>query len=333
MRKAIFGLLAMLFVWGAAQVTVVDQAGREVVVPEHPEHIASVFGVATPYLYPLIGGERIVAAKYLGIPDHPLSQAVMSRIDPGYAAKALRGKVGEFTAEELLAKGADLVFAGLKHQDLAKVLMELGIPTVLIGPETFEAVKEATLIIGQALGEEKKAQELIAFYQKILDTVAEATAEIPTEAHPKVLVIGTKALRVASGAMYQSRMVELAGGISVTAGLPGYWQNVNIEQILIWNPDVIMIAPYSQVQPADLLSDPLWAAVEAVKTGRVYKMPQLLFAWDLPIPESILGILWMAEILHPGRVPLDLGETIRTFYQEFYRCTLSAAELNELLGR
>jgi len=330
MRKAIFGLLAMVFVWGAAQVTVVDQAGRKVVVPEHPEHIASIFGVATPYLYPLIGGERIVTAYYLGIPDHPLSQAVMSRIDPGYAAKAFRGEV---TAEELLAKGADLVFAGLRHQNLAKVLMELGIPTVLIGPETFEAVKEATLIIGQALGEEKKAQELIAFYQKILDTVAEATAEIPTEARPKVLVIGTRALRVASGAMYQSRMVELAGGISVTAGLPGYWQNVNIEQILIWNPDVIVIVPYSRVQPADLLSDPLWAAVEAVKTGRVYKVPQLLFSWDLPIPESILGILWMAELLHPGRVSLDLGETIRTFYQEFYRCTLSTAELNELLAR
>jgi iron complex transport system substrate-binding protein len=330
MRKAIFGILAVIFVWGAAQVTVVDQAGRKVVVPEHPEHIASAFGVATAYLYPLIGGERIVAARYLGIPDHPLSRVVMSRIDPRYDAKALGGEV---TAEELLAKGADLVFAGLKHQDLAEVLTEIGIPTILIGPETFEAVREATLIIGQALGEEEKAQELMAFYQKVLDTVAEATAEIPTEARPKVLVIGTSALRVASGAMYQSRMVELAGGVSVTAGLPGSWQNVNIEQILIWNPDVIVIVPYSQVQPADLLSDPLWAAVEAVKTGRVYKMPQLLFAWDTPIPESILGILWMAELLHPGRVPLDLGETIRTFYQEFYRCTLSPAELNELLAR
>jgi ABC-type Fe3+-hydroxamate transport system substrate-binding protein len=124
-RKAIFGILAVIFVSGAAQVTVVDQAGRKVVVPEHPEHIASAFGVATAYLYPLIGGERIVAARYLGIPDHPLSRAVMSHIDPGYDAKALGGEV---TAEELLAKGADLVFAGLKHQDLAKFLRKSAFP-------------------------------------------------------------------------------------------------------------------------------------------------------------------------------------------------------------
>ncbi|MGB9757949.1 MAG: ABC transporter substrate-binding protein [Candidatus Bipolaricaulaceae bacterium] len=330
MRKLIFGILAVFFVLGAAQVTVVDQAGREVLVPPHPARIASAFGVATPYLYCFVGGEKIVAARYLGLPDHPLSREVMSRIDPAYAEKALGGEV---TAEELLAKGAELVFAGLKHRDLAKVLGEIGIPTILIGPETFAAVREATLIIGQALGEEERAQKLVAFYQEILDGVAAATREIPPEARPKVLVLGTSALRVASGEMYQSRMVELAGGISVTQGLPGSWQNVNIEQVLIWNPDVIIIVPYSPVEPADLLRDQIWAAVEAVKTGRVYKMPQLLFAWDTPIPESILGILWMAALFHPGRVPLDFEETIRAFYQEFYRCTLSAAELSELLGR
>ncbi len=330
MRKVLLALLAAAFVFGAAQVTLVDQAGREVLVPANPVRIASAFGVATAYLYPLVGGERIVAARYLGIPDQPLSRAVMSRIDPAYQDKALGGEV---TAEELVAKGVDLVFAGLKHKDLAEVLAELGIPTVLIGPETFEAVKEATLIVGRALGEEGQAQRLVSFYQEILDSIAAATVGIPAEARPRVLVVGTSPLRVASGAMYQSRMVELAGGISVTQGLPGYWQNVNIEQVLIWNPDVIIIVPYSPVEPVELLQDPIWAAVAAIKNGRVHKMPQLLFSWDTPIPESVLGILWMAELLHPGLVPLDLAETIRHFYQEFYRCALSAEELSALLLR
>ncbi|MBC7222563.1 ABC transporter substrate-binding protein [Candidatus Bipolaricaulota bacterium] len=330
MKKALFVLLATAFVFGAAQVLVMDQAGREVLVPAHPTRIASAFGVATAYLYPLISGERIVAARYLGIPDHPLSRAVMFRIDPAYLDKALGGEV---TAEELVARKVDLVFAGLKHKDLAALLEEVGIPTVLIGPETFEAVKEATLLIGQALGEEAKAQELVAFYQEILDRISAATAEIAAEARPKVLVVGTAPLRAASGTMYQSRMVELAGGIPVTQGLPGSWQNVNIEQVLIWNPDVIIIVPYSPVEPTELLRDPIWAAVEAVKSGRVYKMPQLLFSWDTPIPESVLGILWMAELFHPGLVPLDLAATIRHFYQEFYRCELSAEELSTLFGR
>lgn len=329
MGKTLFVLWLVMFVLGAGQVLVVDQAGREVVVPGQPNRIASAFGVATAYLYPLISANQIVAARYLGIPDHPLSQVVMARVDPGYQQKALGA---EITVEELVAKNVDLVFAGLKHKDLAQILGEVRIPTILIGPETFEAVQEATILIGRALGQEDRAQALITFYQGILAAIAAATGNIPQGQRPKVLVLGTAALRVASGSMYQSRMVELAGGISVTQGLPGSWQNVNIEQIIIWNPDVLIIVPYSPVNPADLMSDPLWAEISAVKHGRVYKMPQLLFAWDTPIPESVLGVLWLAERLHPGQVQLDLGNTIRDFYREFYRCELSWEELNALLA-
>jgi len=329
MRKALIAVLAFVAL-GSAQVLVVDQAGREVLIPSQPQRIASAFGVATPYLYAFVPPEAIVAARYLGLPDHPLSRAVMARIDPNYAGKALGA---EITAEELVARNVHLVFAGLKHLDLARVLSEVGIPSVLIGPETFEAVKDATLLIGRALGQEERAQVLVKFYEDILSRIAQATSSLPPEKRPKVLVLGTSALRVASGAMYQSRMVELAGGVPVTAGLPGSWQNVNIEQVLIWNPDVILIVPYSPVEPAQILSDPLWAAVEAVKTGRVHKMPQLLFAWDTPIPESVLGILWMAELFHPGEIELEFAELARAFYWEFYRCELKEEELNALLGR
>lgn len=328
MKSAVLVFLALVSVWSVGQTLLVDQAGREVLVPPNPQRIASAFGVATAYLYPLIGGEKIVAARYLGVPDHPLSQALMARIDPEYANKTLGA---EINVEELVAKEVDLVFAGLKHLDLANLLAELKIPAVLIGPETFAAVEEATLLVGRALGEEERAKKLNAFSEEILNAVRTAIADIVPEARPKVLVVGTAPLRVASGAMYQSRMVELAGGIPVTQDIPGYWQNVNIEQILLWNPEVIFIVPYGSVKQEDLMQDPLWAAVEAVKTKRVYKMPQILFAWDTPIPESVLGILWMAELLHPGRVPLDLAETIGHFYWEFYRCELSREELNEFL--
>ncbi len=328
MKPVVLVFLALVSVWSVGQTLLVDQAGREVLAPPNPQRIASAFGVATAYLYPLIGGEKIVAARYLGVPDHPLSQTLMARIDPEYATKTLGA---EINVEELVAKEVDLVFAGLKHLDLANLLADLKIPAVLIGPETFAAVEEATLLVGRALGEEERAQKLNAFSEEILNAVRTATADIAPEARPKVLVVGTAPLRVASGAMYQSQMVERAGGIPVTRGIPGYWQNVNIEQILLWNPEVIFIVPYGSVKQEDLMQDPLWAAVEAVMTKRVYKMPQILFAWDTPVPESVLGILWMAELLHPGRVPLDLAETIRHFYQEFYRCELSREELSEFL--
>lgn len=314
---------------GVAQVRVVDQAGREVLVPSEPQRIASAFGVATPYLYALVGGERIVAARYLGVPDHPLSRALMAQLDPAFAAKALPG---EITAEELIARKVDLVVAGLKHQDLARLLEVVGIPTLLVGPETLEGIREVTGLLGRALGRPERASELLAFYESVLETAAQAAGAIPAEAKPRVLVVGTSPLRVASGAMYQSRMVELAGGLPVTRDLPGSWQNVNIEQILLWNPEVIFIVPYSPVSPEDLLQNPLWQPLAAVQAGRVHKMPQILFAWDTPIPESVLGILWMARLLHPEAIRVDLRGTVQMFYREFYGCEVDWEALSALLG-
>ncbi|MCX7844025.1 MAG: ABC transporter substrate-binding protein [Candidatus Bipolaricaulota bacterium] len=330
MRKFLAALVAVGFVLGGwAQVRVVDQAGREVLIPSEPQRIVSAFGVATPYLYALVEPARIVAARYLGVPDHPLARALMAQLDPDYAAKALPGDI---TVEEILARRADLVVAGLRHRDLARLLGEVGIPTILVGPETFEAVRETTLLLAHVLGREEKASRLLAFYESVLAAAAQATAGILPEERPRVLVVGTAPLRVASGAMYQSRLVELAGGRPVTQGLPGSWQNVNLEQILLWNPEVVFIVPYSPVSPADLLGDPLWQATAAVQTGRVYKMPQILFAWDTPIPESALALLWMARRLHPERVQVDLIATIQAFYREFYGCEPRSEELSALLG-
>lgn len=325
----VLALSVLVLVGGVAQIRVVDQAGREVLIPSEPQRIASAFGVATPYLYALVSGERIVAARYLGVPDHPLSRALLAQLDPDYEAKALPG---EITVEELIARKVDLVVAGLKHQDLARLLEAVNIPTVLVGPETFEGIRETTFLLGRALGQEERASKLVAFYESVLETAAQAAAAIPEEARPRVLVVGTAPLRVASGAMYQSRMVELAGGLPVTRDLPWSWQNVNIEQILLWNPEVILIVPYSSVTPEDLKANALWRPISAVQAGRVHKMPQILFAWDTPIPESVLGILWMAKLLHPERVQVDLLGTIQMFYREFYGCEVDLEALSALLG-
>lgn len=330
MKLFILPLLSLVCIWGFAQVLLVDQAGREVRVPFCPQRVASDFGVATPYLYSLISGERILLARYLGDLNSPIFRMLMARIDPAYPTKALKAESG---VEEFVAKDADLVFTSLARRDLADLLTIVGIPVILIGPETFETVKETISLVGQALGEEERAQRLLLFYQEVLDRIAISIRGIPIEAQPKVLVLGTSPLRVASGAMYQTQMVKLAGGIPVTLGLVGSWQNVNIEQILLWNPDIILIVSYSPIEPGLFSRDSQWTSVEAVRSGRVYKMPQLLFAWDTPIPESILGILWMAKLFHPGRVQQDFLEIIQTFYREFYRCELSSEELATLLGK
>lgn len=322
-------MVVVLTVAGWAEtLTVVDQAGRTVEIREAPTRVASAFGVATAYVYALGAGDLLVGARYLGIPDSPLASQVMRRIDPRWEAKAFPGDV---SVETIVALGAELVLVGLRHRALAELLDGVGIPAVTYASETFDAVREATYLTGKIFGREEEAQRLIAFFDEVL---AEARGAAPAEAAvPRVLFVGTEPLRVAGGGMYQAQLVALAGGELVAGDLGGAsWQNVSPEQVLLWNPDVIVIAPYGPVTPATYLDDPAFQGLGAVKAGRVHKMPQLLFAWDTPIPESVLGVLWLADLLHRGRAAMLLESLVARFYREFYGAELTVEEMRGIIG-
>lgn len=323
---AVMGVIVALAVGAlAGSVTVVDQAGRTVAVPVAPRRIASVFSVATAYLYALGADEIVVGARYLGIPDAPLARGVLARIDPHWEGKAFSG---EASVDTIVALRAEVVVAGLRHRKLADLLGEVGIPTVLYAAETFDAVREATRLTGELLGRPERARALIAFFDEVVAAAAGATPP----ARPRVLFVGTAPLRVAAAGMYQAQLISLAGGRTAAPDLAAAtWQDVSPEQIVLWDPDVIVIASYGPVRPEDYLRNPVYQGLKAVRAGRVYKMPQLLFAWDNPIPESALGILWLAELLHPGRLPLTLAETAARFYRDFYGVELGPEELGSII--
>lgn len=325
MRIVMLVIAVLAVVPGLGQgILVVDQAGRTVAIPAPPVRVASVFGVATAYVYALGAGNLLVGARYLGLPDSPLARQVMARVDPTWEGKTFPAEV---TVETLVALRAELVLAGTRHLPLAGLLGEVGIPAAVCAPETFAAVREATLLMGALLGREEEARKLTELFDEVLAEVAQRMGQ-GDSTPPRVLFLGTEPLRVAVGGMYQTQLIALAGGRSVAESLPGAsWQSVNLEQILVWNPDVILIAPYGNVKPTDIIANPDWQSVGAVKTGRVWKLPQLLFAWDTPIPESVLGILWIAERLHPGRVGLEIADVASRFYSRFYRVTLTEGEV------
>lgn len=292
------------------QVTVLDQAGREVTIPQPVERVVSLYGVATFYLYALGVEDKLVLGTYVGLKPGSPSWEALAQLDPDLPEKYTRTAP---SLEEVLLAAPDLVIASaVKNPELPGQLAPFGIPALLIQPESVEGVQEATSLVGAALGAENRAQALISYWKQRMGAVSATDL-----ARPRVLFVGTSPLRVASGDMYQSEMIALAGGDPVTHDLQGYWQDVNIEQILLWDPEVVFIAPYGPVQPADLLADPAWRGVAAIRDRQVFKLPRVFAPWDIPTPESLLGIMWMAKALHPG-LPMDPVAEARTFYQEFF---------------
>ncbi|MFC2077900.1 ABC transporter substrate-binding protein [Candidatus Bipolaricaulota bacterium] len=327
--------LVLAAVWsaGAAEaVTVVDQTGRVVTLSGPVERIASIYGLGTYYLYALGVQDRLVAGGYVGVKSVAQASEAMLRFEPRLEELLV---FGDPNVEELIARGAQLLLVdGSRHAGFAEQMTDLGIPVLQYLVETGDAMKEAVRLTGRALGGEAttRAEAFIADYDRILETVAADLANLQEEERLRVLFVGTSPLRVASGEMYQTELIEAAGGLSVSVDLFGYWNDVNLEQVLLWNPDVILIPPYGSIQPGDLLENPDWQAIRAVRDGRVYRMPRLIAPMDTPVPESILGIVWMAGILYSDLISLDLAEEAARFYATYYDFVLTEDDLALLIA-
>ena len=131
-------------------------------------------------------------------------------------------------------------------------------------------------------------------------------------------------------------MLKFAAGRNVAAAAgKGSLTRVSLEQILAWNPEVIVTQEpefFRRVR-----SDPLWRSISAVRNGRVHCAPVLPFGW-LDGPPSInrlIGVHWLLARLHPThpavRAQAALPLAAQQFYQLFYGADLSLAAAGRLL--
>lgn len=313
-----------------SEVTITDQAGYTVTLNQPIEAITSVHGIGTYYVYTLGDGDRLIMAYYVGVKAISSVPATMLRWEPRLSELL---SYGDPNIEEIVASGTDLVLAdGTQHQAVAEQLRELGIPVALYRAESPAQMKEAITLTSTLLGSasEVRAAAFIADYDRVVDTVASDLSALDEESRKRILFLGTSVTKAVSGEMYQSALIAAAGGVSVSDALLGSWNEVNLEQILLWNPDVIVIAPYGPVQPVDILENPDWQSLDAVRTGHVYRMPRLIAPMDTPVPESLLGIAWMANTFYPGLLSIDLAHEINLFYTKYYGLELTEDEIDIL---
>ena len=90
--------------------------------------------------------------------------------------------------------------------------------------------------------------------------------------------------------MYQNDLLIKGGAENVAAGLEDdYWAEISYEQLITWNPDVIIVVPAATYTVEDILGDKQLSDVSAVKEGKVYQMPEALNLGILRCPDPFSG--------------------------------------------
>lgn len=290
--------------------TVTDQAGREVTLLKEPETIVSGYYISTSALIALGLTDRIV-----GIEAKADRRNIYRLAAPELGDLPNVGSVKEFNLETCAALDPDLAVLPVKLKDNAEILSELGIPVLLVEPENPELLNEMIDLLASVTGTEEKAEKLKQFTEHTKARLSDIGPDMPT------VYMGSNSdlLRTSGNSMYQSEMIRLAGGVNAAEMLNDtYWANISYEQLLSWNPDVILIASEASYTPEDVLEDPALQALNAVKNGRVYAMPDMIEAWDSPVPGAVLGSVYVASLIHEEISDAEYKETVKDFYEKFY---------------
>ena len=311
------------------QINLDDQAGSTLVIPQPINRVISTYGPATSFIYSVHAQDRLVSASYLGARD-PKGSAVMEKMDPRFPE--IMGDnyftQNDFNVEQAAVLNPDLIVTSARTSWL-DTAEQLGLDVFLFDAETPERLRDAMQLVGKLFGPHSRAiaDAWISYYDGIASAIQEQIAEIPEDQRVRVLFTGTAPLKVASGDMYQTDIIRAAGGVSVSSKLKGYWNDVNIEQVALWDPDVIIVPPYGGASVEAITESSEWQILEAVQERQVYQMPKLVVPWDTPAPDSILGIVWIAQLINPESINIDCATEAEYFYNTFYNYPITKEEL------
>lgn len=317
---------------GAQTRSIVDGANRRVHVPAQVQRIFPGGPPAAIWLYTLapdalIGWPRANRGPELEF----LLPGIGNRPEVG----RLTGRGNTTNLEQLLASKPDLIVdAGSTRQtfvELAdRVQAQTGIPYALLDGR-LEHTAQGYTLLGELTGRVERAARLARYAADTLRTVRERVARAPSP--PRVYYArGPEGLETGLGGSINVEMFDAMGIRHVAAGLQGGLASVSIEQVLGWDPEVIVTIDQTFAQT--VRTNPLWRGVSAVKSGRVHLSPKLPFGWiDFPPSVNRLpGLWWLGSKVFPALFPEDLGTLTREFYQLFYQVDLTPAQVQRVLA-
>jgi iron complex transport system substrate-binding protein len=197
---------------------------------------------------------------------------------------------------------------------------------------SFGATAGAYRLLGDLIGRRDDAEVLARYAETTVASISGRIAAVPKDRRPRIYFArGPRGLETGLGGSITVETIEFLAQ-NVAGETRGGLGTVSIEQVLVWNPDVIVTIDKDFA--AKVYDDPAWSTVAAVKARRVHLSPRLPFGW-VDFPPSVnrlIGLWWLATILYPDLFPEDLRALTRDFYDKFYHVRVTDPQLDRVLA-
>ncbi|WP_270811729.1 ABC transporter substrate-binding protein [Hungatella effluvii] len=315
---------------------ITDSAGREVEIPSEITKIAPSGPLAQIVLY------TVSPDKLAGLAAD-FSDEAKQYIDEKYWGLPkfgqFYGKNASLNMEALIAEAPDVIIdigeaKKTVKEDMDALQEQLNIPVIFV-EATLPTMADAYEMLGDITGEKEQAGKL-ADYCRAEIGKADRNAAAITDADRKSVYfgLGDDGLHTNAKGSIHADVIDRIGAVNaadVEAVSSGGGSEVSFEQVLLWNPDLIIVD--SQKLYDTLTADPMWQELDAVKNGKIFKIPTAPYSYmsSPPSVNRMIGIEWLGSLVYPEIYTSDIREEVKNFYQLFYHIDVTDEKLEAIL--
>ena len=309
--------IGLIILGRESKLTLVDSSDRIVTVNKPVErivftHLATGEGISILEAQDRVVGRDYVVSEELfpWLSELPTIAGAMGPYDVDYE------KVFELDPDIFLT--AAMPMPGL--EDVVATLEPEGIPVVALNFFEPHTMVENTRKLRYVLNTEEKGEEFIAFYEGVINDIAEETAGLSEEEKPRVFM-KTPGWTPEQLCTYNNEMpiakylFPITGAINIAADLPGpsgWVPEVDQEWLAEQNPDTVVAQIWPVFYPGSfgyevdedsvaiaareqIMEMDAFAGGDAVLNDRVY-----LYHCDLmATPRCVVGVAYWAKWFHP----------------------------------
>ncbi|MCD8552500.1 radical SAM protein [Seleniivibrio sp.] len=200
--------------------------------------------------------------------------------------------------------------------------------------QSFDKYADTIKYFGKLTGHVDGAERLVRYMRDKIDIISEGAAGAAYK--PSVYYVMSSPLFALEPGRLENWLVEMAGGVSLNRGMdcegrPG--MRIKPERLNELNPDVIFISSFMHAELDDFYSlcDRHSIMTNAVENGRVYNHVAPCF--DFGSPRWVLGLMHIANCLHPEVFGFDIKAEAKEFYALFYGIDFRAEDVNRSFAK
>lgn len=326
---------------------VVDHSGNSVEVPNE------INRVVVTDIYPIVSVLSIFfdsADKIVGMAPPSMVAAKNSLLSELYP-NLLNAKTdfingGNVNIEELLKLEPDVVFYPASSPNEGELLRSAGLPALAISVNKWDYNAIETLnnwlkLMGDVFNVNGKAEIAKKYSDRVYSDVQNRVKNLTDEEKRRAFFLfqySDTNIMTSGKNFFGQWWAESIGCKNVAEELEkDNSVSVNMEQVYVWNPDLIFITNFNNSYPEDLYNNTVgnynWSEIDAVKDKECYKMPLGMYRTYTPGIDTPITLYYLAKCAYPELfADINVNEEVRKYYREVFNIDLTEEQVNKIFN-